>query len=205
MAISVSRNVIDQNLKNLFCLIVEEYPDVDIAALRNALIDTSQFTDRVPVEIVSQNINTISQILGEPLLGIKIIDRFDLSTIPFMQLIREQYPPRQDYEGKMIIFLSEYFSTITEVIDIHLTWKDNSLTIDITRAEEFVSDIQVEGAMYGIVKILSSLSNISPQYIQFSHNCQTDSARYRPYFQLLPLFEASKNQVVYQAKQGYAQ
>lgn len=204
MAASVSLRIALENHINTLDLISDEYATCDYDSLVGELTDIRTWrSNRVPITVVAENILTISRFLDEPLLGIKVTNRLDFSSMPVMSLLRQQFPETQGalHLGEMIIFLSHFFSTLTEVVSIRLTWQEERLCMNILPSSREVTDHQLEGAILGVTNALYYLTRRQPEEVMFAHSNRTQADCYKPYFNLVPKFNCVSYRIVYVAKQ----
>ena len=204
MSANISYENALQGYQGTLDLIAQEYPQADLNEIKKHLIDISQMNkdERVPASIVAQNALTLARYLDEPLLGLKVVDRYDWSLIPIVKLLMRQFPPEKgkSYVGEMIIFLSGYLSTVTEAVNIHLTWTQDQLRLEVTPYDETILEAQIEGIIYGISDVLFLMTRCRPLKVNFRHANQTSVKEYQSYFKVAPVFKSEKYRLVYEAK-----
>ena len=193
-----------QTYKGTLDLIAQEYPQADLNEIKRHLVDISQMNknERVPARIIAQNALTLARYLDEPLLGLKVVDRYDWSLIPIIKLLMTQFPPEEskNFIGEMIIFLSGYLSTVTEAVNIHLTWTKDQLRLEVTPYDETILEAPIEGIIYGLSKVLFLMTRCRPVTVNFRHANQTSIKAYQPYFKVEPIFKSESYGLVYEAK-----
>lgn len=203
---SVSLSIATQNYLNCLQLVAEEYPECDLDHLITQLHDPRRLgLARIPISLVTDNINTISRHLDEPMLGIKVTRRVRFSNLPIVRLLKTQLPPEINPGnlGELIIFLANFFATLTEAIDIKLTWRRGVMHMRVSACSPALSRHQLEGAMLGISELLFHITGFTPEVVGFKHACVSDMDEYKRYFRSELNFEADENVLSFRATQRF--
>jgi len=131
--------------------------------------------DRVPLQLVTEDVNITAAITREPNLGLKIVSLIDLETIPLYKTVKHSTNIILSYSEKipLHIFLKllvRYFKVITEVVTIDVEEYPNKIIIKlIANMPEIVSHHQVEGVALGIYRILNKFYSLKADRVKFSH------------------------------------
>jgi len=160
--------------------------------------------ERIPLEIVSQEIKTIVTLANEPNLGLKVIDSGDIKLSPFYKIVtlslglalNKNIPLPSAFLIRLIV---HYFKILTEVVDIDLQETGHSIHIIFRpNLPELFSYHQVEGAMLAVTRMIAHLQNHWPNQIEFEHKPDLiDLGIYLKTFRTYPLFEQANNQLIY--------
>lgn len=160
--------------------------------------------ERIPLEIVSQEIKTIVTLANEPNLGLKVIDSGDIKLSPFYKIVTLSLGPALNKNiplpsAFLIRLIVHYFKILTEVVDIDLQETGHSIHIIFRpNLPELFSYHQVEGAMLAVTRMIAHLQNHWPNQIEFEHKPGLiDLGIYLKTFRTYPLFEQENNQLIY--------
>lgn len=203
---TVSLGIATQNYLNSLELVAEDYPECQLDELIAQLHDPRRLgLARIPISLVTDNINTISRYLDEPMLGVKVTKRIQFSSLPIVRLLKTQLPRQTDSSnlGELIIFLANFFATLTESIDIQLSWQRDVMVMRVSPCTPELSRHQLEGAMLGISELLFSIGGFTPVSVGFSYSCSADISAYERFFRCDLEFEAAENVLTYRATQRF--
>ncbi|MCU4336239.1 helix-turn-helix domain-containing protein [Acinetobacter dispersus] len=160
--------------------------------------------ERIPLEIVSQEIKTIVTLANEPNLGLKVIDSGDIKLSPFYKIVTLSLGPALNKNiplpsAFLIRLIVHYFKILTEVVEIDLQETGHSIHIIFRpNLPELFSYHQVEGAMLAVTRMIAHLQNHWPNQIEFEHEPDLiDLGIYLKTFRTYPLFEQANNQLIY--------
>lgn len=203
---TVSQGIATQNYLNCLQLVAEDYPECQLDALIAQLHDPRTLgVARVPISLVTDNINTISRHLDEPMLGVKVTQRIQFSNLPIVRLLKTQVPTHINSGnlGELIIFLANFFATLTEAIVIQLSWQRGLMHMNISPSTRALSRHQLEGAMLGISELLFYIGGFSPEVVRFKHACASELSGYQRLFRCKLNFEATENVLSFRATQRF--
>ncbi|ENW95197.1 AraC family transcriptional regulator ligand-binding domain-containing protein [Acinetobacter dispersus] len=156
--------------------------------------------DRIPLEIVSQEIKKMVTLVNEPNLGLKVIDSSDVKLSPFYKVISLAFGTafNKSIDLPFIFVLRlivHYFKILTEVVSIDLQESGHNISIRFqSNLPELFSYHQVEGAMFGVTRLIAHLKNQWPDQIEFEHKPDIVNLDiYLKTFKAHPLFDKDKN------------
>lgn len=160
--------------------------------------------DRIPLKIVSQENKKIADIANEPNLGIKIIQIADMKQSPFYKVLNSALSPalsqKMDLPITYIIrLIGHFFQILTEVVSLKLEEFSEGIKVKfIPNMPDLVSYHQIEGAMFGICRLIAHFTNIWPKQIELEHIPSIiDYDLYLEVFRCTPKFLQDKNQLIY--------
>lgn len=173
---SVHKSVVLSNRKALALYLFKIGRAHDVPDIMSQLVDLNKFKgDRIPLEIVTQDINLSAQILQEEYLGLKIIDLIDIELLPLYKGITQCLSSLLEAETKIPFIVlcrlvARYFKVITESIQVQLVEEKNLIRLDFKPSmPEQVNNHQIDGAILGVHKILSAFSPIRPIRLSLSN------------------------------------
>lgn len=160
--------------------------------------------DRLPLEIVSQEIKKMVMLANEPNLGIKVIETGVIKQSPFYKVLNIALSPSLDHRIDlplvfMLRLIGHYFQILTEVVSIELQECRDRIKINFTpNLPDFFSYHQIEGAMFGFTRLMGHFKNVWPTHVAFKHVPQwIDFCLYLKSFKCIPEFLKHHNQLVY--------
>lgn len=155
---------------------------------------------RVPLELVTDNIQTISNIVDEANLGLKIVSIIDLKNLPLYATIKHStdilFSERQSIPLPVLLNLVvRYFSVITEVVSVSIDQYEDRICINLSPSlPDVISLHQMEGVAVGIYRLLKAFSSIRLVGVELSHPQPLDSDdTYLSCLGLIPLFSQTEN------------
>jgi len=160
--------------------------------------------ERVPLDVVTEEVKRAAEISQEPQLGMKILDLVDIRMTSLYRAIvqalrgvfQEQVKPPQVMLFRLI---SRYFHILSEVVELEIVAQQGQLIVIFQpRDSEGYSYHQVEGAVYGLVKLVEELNQQTPKAVCFTH--VPDSIDYEFYIKCLkvkPEFAAKQTCLTY--------
>ena len=155
---------------------------------------------RLPLKLVTENINILSEIVDEKNLGLRIIDLIDLNKIHLYAIIK--YATGNIYEEGNVVplpillnLITRYFSVITEVVTVTIDEHNNHVRINLKpNMPDIISMHQTEGVVVGIYRMLKHFYSIKLINIQFTHSQpeNTDDL-YQSCLSIIPQFDKAHN------------
>ncbi|GLX83259.1 AraC family transcriptional regulator [Thalassotalea eurytherma] len=203
---TVSKVVAIQKHLSLLNYLKQRLTTSEFNTVNASLIDIRTLPEqRVGFYVIEQNIETVLGVINEPLLGIEVVDGIDFESLPGISLLLANFKLAKSKEqlGELIILFAEYFPLLTQAVDITLKWDVDAIQIYANAIDHSISTIQVEGALYGVFKILKMLVNLSPVSISFTHSPSTIKESYQSFFNAPVTFNATKNCITYKATPKY--
>jgi len=174
---TIHASTVEANLSGLLTLLV----NTDKVQLLDSIQQNIHILEpdeqgRLPLNLVTENINTISKIVDEKNLGLKIIDLIDLNKIHLYSTIK--YATGNIYkEGKVVplpillTLITRYFSVITEVVTVTIDEHNNHVRINLKpNMPDIISMHQTEGVVVGIYRMLKHFYPIKLININFTHS-----------------------------------
>lgn len=177
---SVHKSVVLSNRKALALYLFQIGRSHDVPGIMSQLSDLHDYKgDRVPLEVVTQDIKLSAQILQEEYLGLKIIDLIDIELLPLYKGITQCLSSLLKADAKIPFIVlcrlvSRYFKVITESVQVSLVEEKNLLRLDFQpNMPEQVSNHQIDGTILGVHKILSAFSSLRPVKLTLSNRQST--------------------------------
>lgn len=173
---SVHKSMVLSNRKALALYLFKINRSHDIPEIMLQALDLDKFDgDRVPLEVVTKEINLAAHTLQEDYLGLKVMDLVDIKSLPLYQGIKLCINPllNTDIQIPFIVLcrlVARYFKVITESIQVCLIEETNLLRLDFkpSMPEQF-SHHQIDGVMLAVHKILASFSPVKPTKLTLSY------------------------------------
>lgn len=173
---SVHKSMVLSNRKALALYLIKLNHIRDVAEIMSQSIDLDGFDgDRVPLDVVTNEINLAAHLLQDEYLGLKVINLIDIEFLPLYQGIKLCITPllNTDIKIPLIVLcrlITRYFKVITESIQVHLIEETNLLRLDFHPSmPEQVNHHQTDGVMLAVHKILSAFSSIKPTKLTLSY------------------------------------
>ena len=168
--------------------------------------------ERVPLAIVTEEIQAAARLSQEPQLGLKILDLIDIRITSLYQAVQQalQGIGRQNIHlpaAMLLRLIVRYFHILSEVVELELQYQQDSLVVLFTpRNPDNHSYHQIEGAVYGLIKLVRELNQTEPEAIYFAHVPDSiDSDLYQQCLKLTPEFNSRTTRLVYRAEKQTAQ
>jgi AraC-like DNA-binding protein len=202
---SVHKYVVSNNRKGFYLWAIKNDKKELFESISKDWVALETFSgDRVPLEIISQEIRNMATLANEPNLGLKVIDSGDIKLSPFYKIISLSLGPaltkKIDLPFIFIVrLIVHYFSILTEVVSIDLQESGNSINIKFKpNLPELFSYHQIEGSMLAVTRLIAHLQNFWPDQIEFQHKPDVVHLDiYLKMFKAYPLFSKEKNQLIY--------
>lgn len=196
---TVAYNFALSNLRIIKEIIRDEQPSRNLAIIDKQIEIISHYPHRVPLSIVAKYSEELSYFYNEPLLGLKIISKLDISKLPFISILhRHLTTPHID---GISLYLKAYFSSMTEVVSIDHQISENYLTLTLNRCDSYVSRHQIEGTTIGIIRVLHYLTKIRPWRIEFDFKDYLDNPeQHLEFWNVMPEFEHDSIKIIYRCR-----
>lgn len=160
--------------------------------------------DRVPLDIITSEVRRAAELANEANLGLKVIELVDIRITSLGMAIRQALLPLQQQElslplDRLLRLVGRYFQILSEVVGVEVAEVADGVVVSFNPcAPDDVSYHQVEGAVYGLVKLINSFDNSMPERINFSHVPDSlDYSIYQHCFGCLPQFSTAATQLFY--------
>lgn len=202
---SVHKSTIISNRKALALYLIKQHRGGEVPRIMSQLIDLDsavlggELGERVPLEIVTEDINLAADILQDDFLGLKIIELIDLSYLPLYRGIKQCLEPfiRNEIPIPIDVLLRlavRYFKVATEAVQVRLEPSKGRVKIVFEASDpDNISIHQMDGVMLGVIRILQAYNSLSPVRLglslreSMSGDVFSESAEvYKQYFKLLP-------------------
>jgi AraC-like DNA-binding protein len=173
---SVHKSVVLSNRKALALYLFNQNRAQDVPDIMSQLIDLDGFDgDRIPLEVVTDDINLAASILQDEFLGLKIINLIDIELLPLYKGIKQCIEIFDDSESKIpsvVLFrlVARYFKVITESVQVRFIEDNESVKLEFSPSITGGGSIhQLDGAMLGVHKILQVFGAIKPNALTISY------------------------------------
>ena len=150
---------------------------------------------RVPLNLVTEDIDTVAAITQESNLGLKVVNMTDLEKIPLYKTIQHAIniifiDTKKIPLHILLKLLVRYFSVISEVVTLAVEEHQDKIIIKlIPNMPDMVSLHQIEGVALGIYRILNKFNKLNTSRIQFCHDQPSDDlAIYQDILKIKPEF-----------------
>lgn len=202
---SVHKHIVMNNRRGFYLWAVANNKKKLFDQIAKDLIPLDSFSgDRVPLDIVSQEILKITNFVNEPNLGLKVIAISELEHSPFYKVLKIALSPalNRNVEIPFVFFLrlvAHYYQILTEVVSVKVQELKNEVRLIFSpNLPKLITYHQIEGAMYGISRLIAALKNCWPDKIEFQHiPGVVDSDLYLKNFHCIPNFLKTTNQLIY--------
>lgn len=208
---SVHKSMILSNRKALALYLFKINRAHDISKIMSLSVDLDTFkSDRVPLEVVTNEIDLAVQILQEDYIGLKIMELTDVKFLPLYKGIKLCIDSliKADIQIPLIVLcrlVARYFKVITESIQVTLTEEKRLLRLDFNPSmPELVNNHQIDGVILAVYKILSEFSALQPVRLTIAHRHSSHGAEL--YKQLLGVpaeLSNTRNSLYYPLLKGY--
>jgi len=168
---SVHKSTIISNRKALALYLINQNRGSDVPTIMSQLIDLDAISleggDRVPLDVVTRDINLAAKLLQDDFLGLKIIELIDLPYLPLYRGIKQCVDPfvRNNVVpiDVLLRLVVRYFKVATEAVQVRLEpTKDSVRVIFESSDPENISIHQMDGAMLGVQRILQAYNPLLP-------------------------------------------
>lgn len=169
-------------------------------------------TDRVPLDAVTRDTKLAANVAQEPNLGLKIIDLVNINITPLYKAMDLARGPLKQYLDTIPLLMtlrlaSRYFQVLSEVVllEVEEIGRNKVVVNFIPTQPDDVSYHQIEGAVLGLTKLVSTFNDLWPQAVNFSHvPDQLDYSIYERCFRQTPNFAHEHTQLVYEIDEELA-
>ena len=121
---------------------------------------------RIPVETIARNIDTVAQWIDEPNLGLKVAPYSTRLQNRLAFFFQENHLPLLDY----FRILARYVRICSEVMSLEVRATSDSIYLQIfPNCQNSVSIHQIEGFAASVCDIVRSSRNLKPSKIEFTH------------------------------------
>ncbi len=202
---SVHRSVALSNRKALALYLFHQNRASDVPAVMAQLADLDGYDgDRIPLDVITKDIDLAASILQEDYLGLRIINLIDVEQLPLYKGIKQCLDVFINAKVDIPLILvcrliSRYFQLATESVQVGLIENKKSLQLIFTPSmPERVSLHQIDGAMLGIVKILEAFSDIKPTILNLANRSNAHGIDiYKKYFSIPAKIAQENNSLTY--------
>jgi AraC-like DNA-binding protein len=177
---SVHKSTIISNRKALALYLIKQNRAGEVPVIMSRLIDLDAASleggwgDRVPLDVVTKDINLAAEILQDDFLGLKIIDLVDLPYLPLYRGIKQCLTPFIGENSQIPIdvllrLVVRYFKVITEAVQVRLEQSKERVRIIFEPSmPDSISIHQMDGAMLGVYRILQAYNPLLPSGLGLS-------------------------------------
>lgn len=164
------------------------------------------YGDRIPLEVVVKEVNTLCSMLQDNYLGLNLNVLVDIEILPFYKAVEECIRPFSDIDNELpfllvIRIVYRFFSLITQSIALNLTEQTGSLRLEfISNAPEITSKHQIDGAMIIAYRILEKLRPGMLEKVYIAHRKTSYELRYYRSIFGVPVELASETSLIYDLK-----
>ncbi|MEH6450596.1 MAG: helix-turn-helix transcriptional regulator [Oleispira sp.] len=203
---SVHKSTIISNRKALALYLINQNRGAEVPAIMSQLIDldaaslAGNWGDRVPLSVVTDDINLAAEILQDDFLGLKIIELIDLPYLPLYRGIKQCLDPFIRNNTVIPIevisrLIVRYFKVATEAVQVRIEPSKDTLRILFeSSVPEHISIHQMDGVMLGVQRIMQAFHPQLPVRLGLSLRSElmgdvfTESTEvYKQFFKLLPV------------------
>ncbi|QER39655.1 helix-turn-helix transcriptional regulator [Acinetobacter suaedae] len=204
-AFTVSKYIVNHNRKGFEWWALQNGKVDLFEKVSKEWINLEEFpNDRVLLDVVSHEIRRTINLADEPNLGLKVIAITDLKLSPFYKILEIALSPalKNNIDVPMGFFLrlvSSYYQILTEVVSIELHEFRNGIKLVFKpNLPELVTYHQIEGAMFGVSRLIAQFKSFWPNNVEFMHTPNIiDSDLYLKTFKSIPTFHCPTNQLTY--------
>lgn len=202
---SVHKSTIISNRKALALYLIKQNRTAEVPGIMSQLIDLDTaalmggWEDRVPLDVVTKDINLAAEILQDDFLGLKIIELIELHYLPLSRGITQCLDPliRSDSSIPFDVLLRlvvRYFKVATEAVQVCLEPSKDSIKIIFEASiPESISIHQMDGVMLGVQRIMQAYNPLLPTRIGLflrtevaGNKFSVDAENYKHFFKILP-------------------
>lgn len=180
---SVHKSTVISNRKALALYLIKQNRASEVPAIMSQLIDldlASQhggWGDRVPLDVVTKDINLAAEILQDEFLGLRIIELIELHYLPLYRGVKQCLDPLSRNNNIvpfdiLLRLVVRYFKVATEAVKLQLVPSKNSVRIVFSPSiPEHFSIHQMDGAMLAVQRILQAYHPLMPIRLGLSLRC----------------------------------
>lgn len=177
---TVHKSMVLSNRKALALYLFKINRAEDIPKIMALSVDLDTFRgDRVPLEIVTREIDLAVQLLQEDYIGLKIMELTDVKALPLYKGIKLCINPLLEAEIEIPFIVlcrlvSRYFKIITESIQVTLVIEKSFLRLDFNPSlPDIANNHQIDGVILAVHKILAEFSTLQPVRLTIAHRNST--------------------------------
>ena len=209
---SVHKSMVLSNRKALVLYLFKINRSHDVSSIMEQVIDLNEITgSRVPLKMVTDEINLLSHLLQEDYLGLKVIDLIDVKFLPLYKGIGLCIDPllKSEIEIPFVLLcrlVAGYFKVITESIQVDLVEEKGLIRLDFSPSmPDHVSKHQIDGVILAVHKILYTFSSLRPTRLTISYRQPSyDIDIYKELFGVRVELESTKNSLYYTLKPNHS-
>lgn len=208
---SVHKSMVLSNRKALALYLFKINRADDIPKIMALSVDLDTFIgDRVPLEVVTNEINLAVHLLQEEYIGLKIMELTDVKALPLYKGIKLCINPllKAEIEIPFIVLcrlVSRYFKVITESIQVTLMIEKSLLRLDFNPSmPELANNHQTDGVILAVHKILAEFNSLQPVRLTIAHRNSTHGSElYKKLLGIPAELASKKNSLYYPLIQNY--
>lgn len=203
---SVHKSTVISNRKALALYLIKQNRASEVPVIMSQLIDidlASQhggWGDRLPLDVVTRDINLAAEILQDEFLGLRIIELIELHYLPLYRGVKQCLDPFS-LNNNIVPFdillrlVVRYFKAATEAVQVRLVPSKNTVRIVFSPSTpENISIHQMDGAMLAVQRILQAYHPLIPIRLglSFRHSYQAEliseniNEIYKNFFNIAP-------------------
>lgn len=159
--------------------------------------------NRIPVELICENIRIIDHHVKDPCMGLKLIA--DIETPKSMVFRAPEYTIFGLTHGKhlhpMVILrmVERYFRILTEVTSVKIHITREQLVFEVVPNSPAVTHHQVDGVLVAIHRFFNRNVDSKLQQLKLKHSVSDESSKvYKSYFGIAPVGESDTWELIYQ-------
>lgn len=167
-----------------------------------------EYGERIPLDVITAEIQAAADIACEANLGLRVIDLVDVRLTSLGSAIGQALMPLQQQNltlplGILLKLTARYFQVLSEVVTLDVHQNRDHIRVSFSPyCPQHVSYHQIEGAVYGLVKMIRHFHGAMPQQVRFSHvPNELHYDVYQQCFQCYPEFACDQTQLVYDLPQ----
>lgn len=159
------------------------------------LMEASEMPKRIPIELMSQGITALAENLGEPNLGLNMVDYLESEQNQIVLFIKET----QMRFLELIQMIARYTCIATEVFEFRIVETSEHIELELSpNSPATVSYHQYEGVMGLIVRSLRHCKEVELLGVDLPHSKPSaDDTPYFTTFGLLPNFDEPKASIYF--------
>ncbi|MGP5339010.1 helix-turn-helix transcriptional regulator [Psychrobacter maritimus] len=209
---TVHKSMVLSNRKALALYLFKINRADDIPKIMALSVDLNTFIgDRVPLEIVTREIDLAVQLLQEEYIGLKIMELTDVKALPLYKGIKLCINPllKAEIEIPFIVLcrlVSRYFKVITESIQVTLVIEKSLLRLDFNPSmPKLANNHQIDGVILAVHKILAEFSALQPVRLTIAHRNSTHGSElYKKLLGIPAELASKKNSLYYPLMKNYS-
>ncbi len=209
---SVHKSMILSNRKALALYLFKINRANDIPKIMALSVNLDTFAgERVPLEVVTSEINLVVQLLQEEYIGLKIMELTDVKVLPLYKGIKLSTNPllKAEIEIPFIVLcrlVTRYFKIMTESIQMSLVVEKSLIRLDFIPSMPRLANIhQLDGVILAVHKILSEFSTLKPVRFTIAYrNSKHGTELYKQLLGIPAELASKKNSLYYPLIKNYS-